>query len=129
MILSGMTGVVYLFALPRRHPWQNHAKIAMTPDWARGGRAKRAPSYPVRCHGNFCVILPWGTTGEGKTLHNSRPGQYFYNFFRFSPNRSGTFTGCSGDFFEREATVPWVVSPPGARESTKNFPKLPQKLQ
>ena len=45
-----------------------------------------------------------------------------------SPNRSGTFTGCSGDFFECPGVVPWVNSPPGARESTNFFPKLPQKI-
>ena len=33
------------------HPWQNHVKNAMAPDWTRGGRAKRGP--PVSS------VLPW----------------------------------------------------------------------
>ena len=37
------TGVVYIFALPRRPSWQIHAKIAMTLPWTRAGRAKRDP--------------------------------------------------------------------------------------
>ena len=36
---------------PGAPPWQNHAKIAMAPDWTRGGRAKRGP--PVSS------ALPW----------------------------------------------------------------------
>ena len=49
------------------YPGVPHGKNTQKLPWpltGHGGAARSAaPPYPVCCHGNFCVILPWGAPG------------------------------------------------------------------
>ena len=68
------------------------------------GRREAAP----RCFVDETAVL-LSDSGCLQMTTSSNECQFFETF-QLSQNRLGTFTGCSGEFFECTGAVPWVIS-------------------